>query len=191
MQSLPRKKQKILLIDNYSVFIKELVNSLKEHQLKIIKFNQIKENSVKNFDKLILSGGHSLNVKNHTKEYSNEIKLIRNSDIPILGICLGFELIGHAFGERLQLLSVKEEGILEVQKIHDDFLLKNLVNFKVYENHRWTIKKTSKLKTLAKSKDGTEIIKHPEKTIYGVQFHPEKFVNKTQGIKILNNFLAL
>lgn len=53
------------------------------------------------------------------------------------------------------------------------------------------LKKTNNLIPLAKSKFGVEIIKHPKKIIYGVQFHPEIKVSRNYSKKILNNFLEI
>jgi len=168
---------RLLVINNKSNFIESLKNILSKYEVTIVPFNEISLDEIKKFDKIILSGGHSLCVKNHDKDYQKELEIIKKSGKPIFGICLGFELIGYAFGEKLE-------------KIKDDRILFGLNNrFEVYESHRWVIKNTNFLVPLAKSKDGIEIVKHPDKKIYGSQFHPEVFVEKTQGHKIIENFL--
>ncbi|MEK6890898.1 MAG: gamma-glutamyl-gamma-aminobutyrate hydrolase family protein [Nanoarchaeota archaeon] len=180
---------KILVINNGSYFLKELKAALKNHKVSIVDFNKV--NQTKDFDKIILSGGHRLNVEDHTREYSNEIKIIKSSSKPILGICLGFELIGKTFGENLVRLEKCEKGILDVRLIKKNKIINGLNKFKVFEDHRWVLKHTKFMIPIAKSKDGIEIIKHPKKDIYGVQFHPEMFVDKTEGRTILNNFLNI
>jgi GMP synthase (glutamine-hydrolysing) len=180
---------KILIINNGTYFLKELKAALKEHEVSVISFNKV--NQINDFDKIILSGGHKLNVENHSKKYKKEIDIIRSSSKPILGICLGFELIGKTFGEDLIKLEKREKEILNVKFIKKDKLLEGLNKFKVFEDHRWAIKEVHFMIPLAQSKEGIEIIKHPKKETYGVQFHPEMFVNKTEGLTILNNFLKM
>ena len=85
-----------------------------------------------------------------------------------------------------------ENGILKIEKIKSDKLLTRIgSSFQAFECHRWHVKKTKSLIPLAKSKDGIEVVKHPKKLIYGVQFHPEMSVDKTAGRKIIENFLNL
>jgi len=183
---------RLLVINNKSNFIESLKNILSKYEVTIVPFNEISLDEIKKFDKIILSGGHSLCVKNHDKDYQKELEIIKKSGKPIFGICLGFELIGYAFGEKLEKIKPKEKGIIKIEKIKDDRILFGLNNrFEVYESHRWVIKNTNFLVPLAKSKDGIEIVKHPDKKIYGSQFHPEVFVEKTQGHKIIENFLHL
>lgn len=180
----------VLVVDNGSHFISELLNSLYGNKITTIRTKNLNKIKINNIDKIILSGGN-LSVKYHKKDYVNEIKLIKESKIPILGICLGCELIASTFGEKLERMDVKEREILKVSKIKKDKLMNGLDNFKVFESHRWIVKKCQKLIPLAKSDKGIEVFKHPKKEIYGVQFHPEMFHRKTQGKIILKNFLNM
>lgn len=182
----------VLLINNKTFFLKELKRALNGNKITIIPFNKIDLNAdYSNFDRVILSGGHGLNILNHSEKYAREINLIKTVKVPVLGICLGFELIGFTFNEKLKLLKTKEKGIITIKKTREDILLKGVDKIEVYENHKWSIKKTKNLLSLAKSKDGIEITKHPKKSIWGVQFHPEMCVDKTEGWKLLDNFMKM
>jgi GMP synthase (glutamine-hydrolysing) len=181
---------KILLVNNETKYLRNIKFSLKNHEVHTIKYTQIpKDTSM--FDAIILSGGYKFNVLNHEKDYSKELKLIRTTKKPIFGICLGFELICRAYNERLEKLRVKEERIIELKIRRKDKIFENIIKLKVFENHRWHVKTTKNLVALASSKDGIEIVKHKSKIIYGVQFHPEKCHDKTQGYTILNNFISI
>ncbi len=181
----------ILLINNITRFLHPLKNVLKPHEVTITDFNCISPEDAGNYDAIILSGGHKFDVKSHDKEYSKEIRIIKNSNTKILGICLGFQLICHVFNCKLEKLPKLEKGILDIKIIRQDKILEGISSLKVFEDHRWAVKNVKPLMPLAKSKDGIEIIRHPNKPIYGMQFHPEMFVKKTNGIQIVNNFLNL
>jgi len=171
---------KTLIINNGSSFIKKLTQ-LTKGKVKVVPYNKLNKIDIKQYDRLILSGGHKFPASSNN--YSQEIKLIKNSKIPILGICLGFELICKAFGSKLGKLSKREKGILNIR-------LKNQQHkIKVYESHLYSIKNVKRpLQALAKSKYGIEIVKHKTKPIIGVQFHPE-IKKGNGGYKILKDFL--
>jgi GMP synthase (glutamine-hydrolysing) len=181
---------KLLVVNNHSDHIKELLQKFKE--VELIDFENLTDKSYDFYDAIILSGSSSLSVVNHKKEYSRELDLIKKSKKPILGICLGFELINFAFGEELKSLEQKEKGVVTIKLVSKDRIFESLPKeFKVYEAHRWVVTQNKSLKSLAKSKDGIEAVKHPKKEIYGVQFHPEVFVDKGYAEKIFRNFLVL
>lgn len=181
---------KILVIDNGSKFIKRLLKSLSKHHVDLVDFGEINLKKAESYDKIILSGG-SLPVVFYRKEYNKEIVLIKKSKVPILGICLGFELIADAFGEKLVRMNTKEKEVIEAHRIKEDKIMQGLDRFRVFESHIWALKKCNRLIPIAKSRRGIEIIKHPKRKIYGVQFHPEMFHRKTEGLKLLNNFINL
>jgi len=185
---------KLLIINNRTKLLDKLIMQFdKIKQVDIVDFKDLTHNLVKNYDAIILSGGSYLQVEGHEKEYAKEIELIKNLDKPILGICLGFELIAKAFGAKLEILNKLELGnILMIETNQNDKIFKSLSNpLRVHECHRWVVKSVENLEILGKSKDGIEAIKHPKKLIYGVQFHPEVFVDGSNGFKIIQNFIEL
>lgn len=182
---------KILIINNNTIYLGKLKKILGDNKVKIISYNKINLKKITNFDKIILSGGHDVPVKIYPRAYKKEILLIKKSKIPILGICLGYELIAYAFGERLIFLKSREKGIKLIKKISNDKLLNKLRKFRLYENHHWAIKRVKNLVSLAKSKSEIEIFRHPIRDIYGIQAHPENFVNKTEGRRLIKNFLSI
>ncbi len=181
---------KILLINNHSPHLIELISKFKN--VKVVDFEKIKKGEENKFDAIVLSGGSSFPIIYYEKKYSKELDIIRKSDKPILGICLGFELINFAFGEKLKLMNKREKGKIKIKQISKDKLFSLLPNeFEVYGSHRWIVPKNRFLKSIAKSKDCIEAVKHPEKNIWGVQFHPEVFVKKSHAERILKNFLKI
>ncbi|MFA6421909.1 MAG: gamma-glutamyl-gamma-aminobutyrate hydrolase family protein [Candidatus Buchananbacteria bacterium] len=183
---------KILIIDNGTKHLAKLKKLLVDLPFKVVNYSEIDVAHAKNFDVIILSGGHNFPVCGNEGLLKKEINLIKTSKAKIFGICFGFELIAYAFGAKLKPLKNKEHGIIDIKIVKPDEIFSEIDNFQVYEGHRWVIKKADgDLTALAKSKDGIEAIKHKKRPIYAVQFHPEMFVNKTCGDEIFHNFLKL
>ena len=181
----------LLIIDNNTSYLDSLIKLLSPHSFSVIKWEDFKSHKLENYQLIILSGGHSNSVEYQHKLYEEEIKTILRSDVPILGICLGFELIVYAFGGKLKELPEKEKGEIEIEIVNKDFISENINSLRVYESHRWVAESLPReLIPLAKSKDGVEIIKHITRFMYGFQFHPEIIVDK-KDLKIFNNLLEL
>lgn len=177
---------RILLIDNGTT----LLNKLKE----LIPGNEIVhsyddfDKDTTNFDLVILSGGSKYQLVGNEGKFAKEIDFIKNINKPVIGICFGYELIAVAFGATLKELSENKKGIYEVE-ILDESLGRGKI--KVSENHRWVVDKLPEVfEVLAVSEDGPEIIKHKEKFIYGLQFHPENFTEETEGDELFLNLLS-
>ena len=180
---------KIVIVDNGSRYLSQLKDLLAKHHMTVWPWNRANVSDLEKFDLIILSGGHKYAVLNHRKVYKKEIEVIRNSSIPIIGICLGSELIAWVFGAKLMRLKTPEHGLIAIRR-SPGADLPLLRNFKVYESHHWAIRQLSKsLKGLAKSKDGYEIFKHKARPIYGLQFHPEIVAPKSSGKIIFNRIL--
>lgn len=183
---------KILVIDNGTSYLSQLENLLSGHTFQVIKYSEIKDSNPNDFNAIVLSGGHDFPVDENDKKLQKEINLIKNSTKPILGICFGFEVIAHTLGAKLELMRLKEHGILDIQVVKPDKIFLNISNFKVFESHRWVVKEpVSEMVVLANSKDGVEAFRHKTKPIYAVQFHPEIFVEKSCGDEIFYNFLSI
>ena len=177
---------KILIVDNETIRLDKLRELLSKNEVETILFSEINFEYSQNFDLIILSGGSNHSVIGNNDLYNKELELIKKSKKPIIGICLGFQLICYAFGAFLSRLETKEHGFIEIKTTLENDIFSNLLNPRVYESHKWVAKKEPKdFILLATSIDGVEAIKHKSKDIYGFQFHPEMFVNETSGDEIL------
>jgi GMP synthase (glutamine-hydrolysing) len=182
---------KILIIDNNTSYLESLKKILYPHSVFVAKLEEFKYHKVEDYSLIILSGGHPNAIEYEHQLYNEEIRTILRSNIPILGVCLGFELIVYAFGGKLKELPEKEKGILQIDVIKDDVLLKDISRLNVFESHRWVAEALpQELIPLAKSKDGIEIIRHITRFIYGFQFHPE-IIKDAKDLKVFNNILEL
>mgnify|MGYP003393175454 CR=1 FL=1 len=181
---------KILVIDNGTSYLPQLKNLLSGHDICVINYSEISATDINSFNLIILSGGHKFSVKGSDEQLNQEMELVKNSSKPIFGICFGFEVIAYTFGAKLKLMESKELGVIDIRVVESDKIFSNISNFQVFESHRWIIEESvSDLTVLARSKDGIEAIKHKNRPIYGVQFHPEMFVEKTCGDELFSNFL--
>jgi GMP synthase-like glutamine amidotransferase len=173
----------ILLIDNGSTYITELKSLLGKHIITHVKMNSASVSDASHYDLIILSGGHSYSVVNHEHLYAQELEIIRKSNRPILGVCLGFELIAHAFGGKLNHIGKSVHGLRELNFEANSSLMSNfnVTTFQVFESHKWAVESVPDiLEVLASSSDGIEIVQHVLKPIIGFQFHPE--VNKKYSL---------
>ena len=185
---------KILLIDNYDSFTFNLyhyLSSLKTN-VEVIRNDKINANEIlkKKYKKIIISPGPG-----NPNQSGNCIKIVKSlyKKIPILGVCLGHQIIGQVFGSKIvqaKRLMHGKTSIITSKKI--GILSKVPSKFEATRYHSLIIDKKTLSKDLlitAETNDGVIMgIQHKKFNIHGVQFHPESI--KTHiGIKILNNFL--
>ncbi|OGE72069.1 hypothetical protein A2617_02805 [Candidatus Daviesbacteria bacterium RIFOXYD1_FULL_41_10] len=181
---------KILLIDNGTSYLEELKKLLISYEIDVRKWNKAGFENIEQYDLVILSGGHTCSIVNHEDIYNAEINFIKNCRKPLIGICLGCELIAYAFGARLKKLDCKERGPLLIKFLDEKSGTKEIDSVHVFENHRWAIQDLSDdLVGLAKSRDGFEIIKHKNLPIYGLQFHPEIDGERDDGKEVFMELL--
>lgn len=169
-----------------------LKKSLAPHSLKVVAYNKLSKNSARGCGGIILSGGHTIFVEGNDAALAKEVQLIETAEVPVLGICYGFELLAHMLGAKLVEMPQVSKGVLEIEVKRENVLFGDLSRVDVFENHRFVVvAPVPAMTVLASSKDGVEAFQYGDRQVYGVQFHPEMFVEKTHGQKILDNFLSV
>ena len=94
-------------------------------------------------------------------------------------------MIVEAFGGGLEKMPEKKAGIIDISVMRPDPLFAGKSILRVYENHSWRIKTLPPdFEVLAASDHAIEAIRHKTKSIYGFQFHPEQFVDQTDGDEV-------
>lgn len=182
---------RIFLIDNQTKRIPELHRLLKDHEVITRDPEDITTQEAEQCDVIILSGGSHYSVYGHEDYFAKELDLIRNTNVPVIGICLGFELICHAFGSELQQKHEKIHGMRPVEVVVPNTIFGKECSFDVYEAHRWVVIEAPKdFSVLARSATGLEIIRHNTRPIYAFQFHPEMCVDISYGDEVFGNVLA-
>jgi len=163
-----------LIIDNGSSRIGRIKTLLVNFNTEVVRYDHVSLMNALNTDLIILSGGHDFPAVGNDDIYHKEIEIIKKVNKPIVGICLGFELIAYVYEGKLERLIERREGEATIEIVASDPVLIGLNNITVYESHRWVLTEaTSPITSLARSTSGIEIIKHNTKPIYGFQFHPE------------------
>lgn len=160
----------ILLINNGTTHLPKLQEWLGDNTLEVVDFGA--EFDPSKYDLVVLSGGSGDSIVTHETEYQKELELIKSCPVSIIGICFGFEAIVYAFGGKLERLPQKEMGMIEIEPLD---AIPFPIRFKQeFEAHHWAVNDLPNVLTsLAKSKDGIEIIRHNTLPIYAFQFHPE------------------
>jgi anthranilate synthase component 2 len=188
---------KILVIDNYDSFTYNLVQylwNITGNFPDVVRNDAIPLTEVQYWDVIILSPGPGLPAQ---AGIMPELIKFYHDKKPILGVCLGHQAIGEAFGADLENLSKVFHGVSSMISpcIPDDLLFKDLPPvFEVGRYHSWVIKKETlpdALIVLSTDEEGQIMaVKHARFPVYGVQFHPESIMSP-HGKKILENFLNL
>jgi len=178
---------KLLVVDHGTAYLEELKNLLVSHDVSVVPWREFSPEQALSFDALVFSGGRGYSIVNHENEYQAELDYIKRANRPMIGICLGFELIAYAFGATIRHLKEKQKGHIPLEVIRSHPVTDELDGAMVYESHQWVITDVSKpLIGLAVSRDGYEIVMHETKPIIGFQFHPEM---SSDGGKIIHQCL--
>jgi GMP synthase (glutamine-hydrolysing) len=186
----------LLIIDNQSAFIKKFKRQyLSEEDFDYIFFdhNQPITLSAKTTIKgIILSGGRG-NPYEPLNLTSNFIALM-NFEVPVLGFCLGHEILAVAHRGRIKKLPEyhgKKELITITQPADPIFNGLGKTEVSLAKRHAFYVSELPPhFESLAESDTcATEIIRHKEKPLYGFQSHPE--VSGTDGMLMIKNFLKI
>ena len=184
---------KIILIDNYDSFTFNLYHYLSSFaKVDVLRNDKVDHHYIlkKKYNKIVISPGPG-----NPNQSGNCLKIVKNlyKKIPILGVCLGHQIIGQIFGSKIiqarELVHGKTSNILN-KKIG---ILNNLPkSFAATRYHSLVIDRKSlskDLKITAITSDGTIMgVMHKRYKVHGVQFHPESIKTK-YGLKILKNFV--
>ena len=185
---------KILLIDNYDSFTFNLFHYLSSFKIKVdvVRNDKITSKQIlnKKYNKIVISPGPG-----NPNQSGNCLNIVKSlyKNIPILGVCLGHQIIGQVFGSKIIQAKKLMHGKTSKIKSKKIGVLKNLpAKFEATRYHSLIIDKKTLSKDLeitAETEDGTIMgIQHKKYNIHGVQFHPES-IKTPIGIKILKNFI--
>lgn len=185
---------KILVFDNYDSFtynLVHLVQKITNQKVTVVRNDQITLEDVAEYDKIILSPGPGI-----PSEAGLLLPLIKQyaASKSILGVCLGHQAIGEAFGATLENLSTVYHGVATPIKIDNkNYLFNGLADsIEVGRYHSWAIANYNfpdTLKVTATDENGLIMaIEHRAYDVCGVQFHPESVLTPN-GETVIKNWL--
>ena len=154
-------------------FVRPVALLVKNHVIK--HYSRIKKGDIAAADKIIITG----TALKDFDYLEGNFDWLKNYDKPVLGICAGMQILAQTFD--LPLEEDTQIGPQKVEVIKENKLCEG--EFNAYFLHTKT---TSGFETLANSKGKPCVIKHPEKEIYGIIFHPE-----VMNEQIIKNFLTI
>ena len=187
---------KILLIDNYDSFTYNLFHYLSSLKCQVdvyrndkIEINKIKRNKYK---KIVISPGPG-----NPDQAGNCLKIVKYyyKIIPILGVCLGHQVIGQVFKSKIIGANKLMHGKTSLIKHNGKGIFKGIKKtIRATRYHSLIIDRKTFSKELlitAETKDNIIMgLMHKKYNVHGVQFHPES-IKTPEGIKLLKNFLRL
>lgn len=187
---------KILVFDNYDSFtynLVHLVEKILQQKVDVFRNDEIPLEKVNDYDKIILSPGPGI-----PEEAGLLLPLIKMyaPSKSILGVCLGHQAIGEAFGGKLTNLKNVYHGVATNCQLSIDNcqLFEGLPsNFEVGRYHSWVVDRNNfpdELEITAEDDNGYIMaLQHKTYDVQGVQFHPESVLTP-DGEKIMRNWLS-
>ncbi len=184
---------KTVIIDNYDSFTYNLSHLLKElgASVTVVRNDMFRLEDLEQYDRIVLSPGPG--IPSEAGLMPQVIKSYAGRK-PILGICLGHQAIGEAFGAKLLNIGNVVHGVATPAHITiQDYLFKGLpADIEVGRYHSWVVDDKELpecLEVTTRSDDGYIMsLRHREFDIRGIQFHPESVLTP-QGKTIINNWL--
>ena len=186
----------LLMIDNYDSFVYNLVRYFEELGEEIIIYRNdkitIEEIEKMNIDGIIISPGpKSPNEAGLSLDIIDKFK----DKLPILGICLGHQCIGHYFNAVVKKGKEPVHGKMFNITHNNKGVFNNVKNpLRVTRYHSLIVSKENfpdSLEITSETDDKIIMgIRHKDYDIYGVQFHPEAEMTE-EGLKILENFIKI
>jgi anthranilate synthase component 2 len=187
--------KKLLIIDNYDSFTYNLYQLARENsdcRIEVKRNDELTLDEIEAFDKIILSPGPGI-----PEEARILLPAIRRyaPTKSILGVCLGHQAIGQAFGGKLENLANVYHGVqTPIDLIDEDFLFDGLSSpFLAGRYHSWVVSRENFPESLLVTAESKEhqimALRHKTYDVHGIQFHPESVLTP-QGQLIIKNFLS-
>ena len=186
----------VLVIDNYDSFTYNLVQYLGELKVEL----QVRRNDEVTLDqiralkpqRILVSPGP---CSPRESGLSNEVIRTFGQEMPVFGVCLGHQCIGHVFGAEVVVNYRMMHGKTSPIKHNGKDLFAGMANpFVATRYHSLVIKRDTMpdcLEITAESDEGEIMgVRHKQLPIWGVQFHPESILTEN-GRQIIKNFLRL
>jgi GMP synthase (glutamine-hydrolysing) len=140
--------------------------------------NYLEVGYVEDYDKIILCG--TAIKDNEFLDHINKFYWLKNTNREVLGICSGMQIMGLIFGA--EIINKKEIGMVQVRTKRKNKLFSK--TFEAYNLHEKSLKNLKEFEIIGNSKESIQAIKHKEKPLYGILFHPE-----VRNEKVIKKFI--
>ncbi|MDG6985441.1 MAG: gamma-glutamyl-gamma-aminobutyrate hydrolase family protein [Nitrososphaerota archaeon] len=191
---------KVLVVNNYPTQerVTRLEGSIEGNgaAVKSMDWSEVSASKFDSFDGVALSGSPDMMTEEKTRsKFAKESQAILDAHVPILGVCFGHQLMAHAFGAPVVRDKRHVQEMVKTSVLGEDPLFEDLPKSLTLLESRYEVVGAipEGFSLLARSAT-TEIaaMKHGNRPLYGVQFHPERFtIANPEGNKIIGNFVSL
>ncbi len=191
---------KVLAVNNYPTLerFEKLRRSLEQNGATVstLDWSESSDSVFDGFDGVALSGAPDMLSKPATQaKFHREVEAIVGTEVPLLGVCFGHQMMAQAFGSKVVEDSEHVLKFVKTEILTDDPLFEGLPDSPLLLESRHEIVESlpEGFQLLAKS-ETSEIaaMKHSRRLLYGVQFHPERYTAENpDGYKVVGNFVRM
>jgi GMP synthase (glutamine-hydrolysing) len=165
----------------YPEFVLSVVSVVKELEDCTVKhYSEVTNVDIESCSRIILSG--TTLKDNATLSQLEKFSWLQKVEKPVLGICAGMQTLGVVFG--LVLTRCLEIGMTPIKTLNENPLFSG--TFNAYSLHNFCVESSDEFEVLAESEKCVQALKHKQKPIYGVLFHPE-----VRNPEILKRFIQM
>jgi GMP synthase-like glutamine amidotransferase len=162
-------------------FVSPIVLVAKEYgECKVKHYMEVTREDLDAASNIVLSGTPLKD--NVTLQQPAKFSWLKDTNKPVLGVCAGMQTLGVVFGQKLtRCLQI---GMTQICTIRENPLFSGM--FKAYTLHNFSVETSSDFEVLAESAHCIQAVKHKQKQVYGVLFHPE-----VRNPEVLKRFFEL
>ena len=187
---------RILIVDNYDSYTFNLYQGLAEiagAEPLVRRNDELDSGAIAAADAIVISPGPGR--PDSERDFATGIELIRECRVPLLGVCLGHQGIAHAFGGKVVSTPSIYHGRVSRIRHRDEELFAGIEQgFPAVRYHSLAVASPlpPQLREIAWAEDGDLLmgLRHRERPIWGVQFHPES-IGTAAGMTMLRNFVEI
>ena len=159
-----------------------------------IDWSEVTPGKFRTSDGVVLSGSPAMMTEEKTRaKYQPEVDCMLDSEVPVLGVCFGHQLVASAFGAEVVKDKERVLKMVETTVLAQDSLFTGLPRTLMLLESRYEVVKSlpDGFDLLAKSATSKiAAMKHHGRPLYGVQFHPERFTKEhPEGDLVVGNFV--
>lgn len=190
---------RVLAVNNYPTRerFEKLAKSIEDNgaAVEAIDWNESSVSKFNSGDGVALSGSPDMMSDPKVQEkYQKEIEALRDSSVPVLGVCFGHQMMAHAFGSEVVKDRTRVQGMVKTTVLVGDPLFKGLPKELMLLESRWEVVRSLPPGFQLVAKSATSEIaamRHRSRPLVGVQFHPERYTKENpEGFMVVGNFLS-